>query len=196
MNALLTVSVVAIALFAWASVVRIVPFCAVSLFRYRLWRIRDQLVDEVRHGKFDDIEQPKILVSLVEATIAGAKDLTALNMLLLRLAAPRDVSPPHPLNLDDLNPSDRELVEGHLHRLLREMAIHTLGGTPSGWICSIVLLPLAVVVTVVTRLRGKGDGGSVIQATKLHVLEEVDPAALALMSRRNDRRGRSLYQHV
>jgi hypothetical protein len=196
MNALLTVSVVAIALFAWASVVRIVPFCAVSVFRYRLWRLRDQLVDEIRHGKFDDIEQPKVLVSLIEATIAGAKDLTALNLLLVRLAAPRGVSPPQLLNLDDLNPRDRELVEGHLHGLLRAMAIHTLRGTPSGWICSIVLLPLAVVITLVARLRGKGDGGSVIQATKLHVREEVDPAAVALMSRRNDRSRRSLYQHV
>jgi hypothetical protein len=100
------------------------------------------------------------------------------------------------LNLDDLNPRDRELVEGHPHGLLREMAIHTLRGTPSGWICSIVLLPLAVVTTLVTRLRGNGDGGSVIQATKLHVLEEVDPAAVALMSRRNNRRGRPLHQHV
>jgi hypothetical protein len=199
-NTVITLTAAGIALFAWVSVFKIVPACSASFLRYRLWRLRDKLVDEIRHGRFRDQRQPKRLVSLVETAIEDAADLTALNLFLLRVSVGR-VPPPRLLDLEEVHPADQALIEAHVEELARAAISHTLRGTPSGWLVATLLLPPFLLVALVSRLfRGKDDGdeGSVFHDAKLHVkdIELVDPA-LALVGRTTPgRRHGSLYQRV
>src|SRR5947209_7687017 len=159
MTLLLTINVIALTAFAWLSAFAIVPACSASRFRYRLWRLRDELVDEVRAQKFVNTDVPKRLIMIVERAIEEASNLSALNILLFRLAGGFASSP---FDLKDLVPSDKELITNHLREFDSAIARRALGGTPSGWIALIVLVPTALLTALIDRLSDKtGVGGSV-----------------------------------
>lgn len=201
MNVVLTLYVVALALLAWFSVFKIVPSCTVSLFRHRLWRMRDKVADEIRGGTFEDTEQPKRYVALLEGAIEAAPELSPLNLLLARLTWTDSMKKLEqlPLRLDDLAPTDRAVLEKHLEELHNAVLTQMLFGTPSGWLVSLVATPLVAAAVLRDRFRrDKGGGGSFLDHAKSHVADdfEMDPA-LALMSRRTGRRRRgSLYHYV
>src|SRR4051812_30215362 len=89
MTALLTICLIAVTLLAWVSVFNIIPNCSTSRFRYRVWRIRDSLVDDLRAGTFTIREQPEHLVNLFETAIEEAGDVSALNAGLMHLSTRR-----------------------------------------------------------------------------------------------------------
>jgi hypothetical protein len=199
MEALLTLNVIGLSLLAWACIVWIVPSYATSHLRYRLWRLRDELVDDIRAGKFDDDEQPRELVAIVESVIERAAEFSALNVVLLRLSVGRRFRPPHPLKLDKVSDRDRERLEQCLEGLLDAVMVKSLLGTPSGWLMCVVLFPVALLSAITTR-GGKGPGRPsrpFLRRTRLRAAGEVDPLLL-IESRNGDRprRRRSLYQHV
>ena len=84
MTALLTIEVIGVALLAWGCVFKLVPDYALSHNRYKLWRLRDVLADEIRHGAFSDAGQPRAVLRVIERSIESLSDLSALNLVLFR----------------------------------------------------------------------------------------------------------------
>lgn len=184
MSVLLTTSIVTLALGAWFSVFKIVPDCATSHFRYRLWRLRDCLVDEIRHGEYENAEKPRRLLALIELVIAEAADLSALNLLLAHLAARGVERRDDPLGLRGLRVEDASRLQKHRSELEHAMFAKAFAGTPSGWIAMLIAGPLAV-IAVVARLAAHGnrDGGSLVARVERRVVADLELSpALDLMS--------------
>ncbi len=152
MDTVLWLNIVALALFAWACVFRLVPGYALSHHRYELWRLRDELADDIRRGAFSDQRQPRQILRLVERSIESLDDISTLNMLLFRvsLRGVRNWSPPWDLAAAD--PADRAQLERQVECLENTLVKHALIGTPSGWLFIIVTLPVAIVVVTIEMM--------------------------------------------
>lgn len=191
MGALLTAWVAAVALFAWFSLVKVVPDCATSRFRYRLWQLRDELVDDVRHDEFSNGERARRFVSSFEWAIEQAADLSALNLILLHISRPHS-DRADPLALDGLDPADAQRLGAYREKFEVAVATKALLGTPSGWIALVLVVPIGLVVTAAQWLfRKDRRGGGVIARVRRHLVAdfEMNPA----LGRK--RRG-PLYEHI
>ena len=201
MTAWLTIDVVVLALVAWGSVVVIVPSCARSHTRYRLWRLRDNLFDEIRHEAFKDPAPAEALLSFVETSIVCLGELSLIKLVLLRLAT-LGVGP-RPKSFWDLigdaSPADKRLLEPHIDELMGAAVKHVFLGSPSGWICIVVATPFAVGAALVTRLRGRAAGVPLIEDAKANMRadfdREVDPMLATMLCAPQSSR-RSLFHSV
>jgi len=187
MSVLLTAYVVAMAMFAWISLAKIVPDCATSQFRYRVWRLRDALVDDIRHDKYHDQERARKFVSLFERAIEHASELSLLNVIFLHISRPHNERT-DPLDLKGLDADDVERLAGYREDFERAVAMKALFGTPSGWIFVAVLSPIALVGWLTKKDHRDG---SLLARARRHVVAdfELNPA----FGRK--RRG-PLYQHI
>lgn len=128
-------------LFLWAGILFIVPSYMRSLFRYRLWEIRDRAVDDLRAGRLADCYTVREFISMVEFAIRYANRMTLLEVI---------VTPPLPrpwaearengrrADLAEMSDDSRFRFErcavGFSHALLR----HVLGGSLTGWVVAVV----------------------------------------------------------
>ena len=190
MGTFLILDVVAITLFAWFGLIKLIPSCNLSMFRYRLWRLRDRLEDEVLDGAFKDASQPRALVRFIEGVIDLAPELGALKLLAMRWSC-RHVEVPELLHVHELAPQDRAIVEQRLKELNGLTVRHVLTGSPSGWVLTLVVVPVALIASLLEhllRLLGgerHGASGSVIEEARNKVRDDVEvEAALALLGRR------------
>lgn len=158
MDALMTVVVIAVVLFGWFCLFRIIPNCLVSLFRYRIWRKRDALYDEIRAGKFHGTKQAYELVRDMEAFIEGARELSPLNIGLLLLAHRRLPIPDEVIDMKSMDARDKRRLGKHLVAFQKEIVKHVFLETPSGWILTLLaspLIALALLASGVQRMRNK-----------------------------------------
>jgi hypothetical protein len=154
MQTFLVLDVVGITLFAWFGLIKIIPSCNLSTFRYRLWRLRDQIADDVRGGAFQETAQPQVLVRFLEGVIDLAPEIGALKLGAMRWSC-RHVQSPELFDreaLEALEPHDREIMEQRLDELRRITVRHVLLGSPSGWVLTFILVPLAFAVTLCVHL--------------------------------------------
>jgi hypothetical protein len=144
-TALLTLILIALALFSWASITKIVPSYATSRYRYRLWRLRDDLSDDIRRGKFDQEDGPRKVLAFIDLAIEDAEDLSALNMILFAwtVVAGQDI-PDEPLELGELSPHDDRLLMERLEAVDSALLAKTLFGSVSGWVITLVLTPFVI----------------------------------------------------
>jgi hypothetical protein len=203
MQTFLVLDVVGITLFAWFGLIKIIPACNLSMFRYRLWRLRDRLADEVLDGSFRDATHPQTLVCFLEGVIDLAPEIGALKLAAMRWSC-RHVQVPELFDrqtLEALDPDDRAIMEQRLDELRQIAVRHVLFGSPSGWLLTFVLVPLAVIASlfehILRLLKGQRDGVSVLQEARHRVRDdvEVDPA-LALLGRRGAQSARSLTYSI
>lgn len=145
MTALLTLILVALALFSWVSITKIVPSYATSRYRYRLWRLRDDLSDDIRRGRFDQEDGPRKVLALIDLAIEDAEDLSALNMILFAwtVVAGQEI-PDDPLELGELSPQDDRLLMERLEAVDSALLAKTLFGSVSGWVITLVLTPFVI----------------------------------------------------
>lgn len=197
MNVIVILIALVLTLLAWASVFRVVPACANSTFRYRLWQLRDEVFDEILRGEYDDLEQPRAFVKLAEASIENAADLSVFKVWTLHLVS-RGMPLPDIFHLDGLSPGDRGRLRPHLRNFEGAVIKKALGGTPSGWAVLAALGSIAVVESVSRRVRGEmRSGASVFADAKWHVREDFEmDAAVAMMKRPSGRRRVPLYRQV
>jgi hypothetical protein len=203
MYVFLILNVVGITLFAWFGLIKIIPSCNLSIFRYRLWRLRDELADEVLDGSFQDAAQPRNLLQFLEGVIELAPELGALKLVAMRWSC-RHVRIPElfdPETLDALHPSDRAIIERRLNELQQIAVRHVLFGSPSGWLLTFLAVPTALIVSlgdhILRVLKGQRDGASVIQEARHRVRDDVEVGpALALLGRRGAQSARSLTYSV
>jgi hypothetical protein len=64
----------------WAGVFFIIPAHMCSLFRYRIWQIRDRFADLLISGELPACEATRVYLTILEGTIDNASDLTAVGL--------------------------------------------------------------------------------------------------------------------
>jgi hypothetical protein len=121
----------AIAVGAWASVLFFIPNALRSIFRYNLWALRDQVVDDVLDGEVPR-DQAMALVKRIEFTIQNAADLSVLNLWAVHRAT-RNVRVPEPLAV--YHPRLKAYARKWHSLSFRYAAF----GSPSGWIAFVFL---------------------------------------------------------
>jgi hypothetical protein len=179
MDTVLTIEIVAVALFAGFCVVGVIPACNMSIFRYRLWDLRDRLADEIRAGRFDDDQLPGAFLKFVESSIVHARNIGAVKLLFVRWSA-RNVPCPPLFDLDDLSRDDKRRLGAYESEFRGLLVRHILFGNPSGWALTIVMVPIALLASVIARGSRRGDGGSVINDARSRVRDEMDPGMALL----------------
>ena len=194
MDVLLTVDCVVLGLFAGFCLIRVIPVCNRSLFRFRLWRFRDAIADEIRAGDFHDRDRARELVGLIEEVIQRAADVSAGKLLLLHIAARgrlRNLTEPA-ISLEGLDEHDYDLLVDRCRTLEWAMRRHVLLGSPLGWIFFATLVPLSLIAALISYLFDRS--GSVVEKAKAYLRDEIDPRATLLDNDPRDHNSRSLPQ--
>jgi hypothetical protein len=157
------------------------------MYRYRLWRLRDQVADDVREGVFQDATQPQRLVQFIEGIIVLAPELGAVKLAVMRWSCRHVPDAEYPFDLQGLQPQDREIMQARINELGALTARRILFGSPSGWFLMLVLTPLALISSLVAHLlSGAVDGSSVIEEARHRVRDEIEvDRALVLLGNRS-----------
>jgi hypothetical protein len=130
-----------------------------STFRHRLWRLRDNVVDQIRGERLVDAEPFRKLVREIECAILAAPEVSPFRITLLRFAS-RELRTAKFDYFDpaDVDASDRALAEAYVDELRAAFYRQMLFGSPSGWLLlimlSVLIFPVAVVVVSVRLMRG------------------------------------------
>lgn len=164
MDALMTAIVIAVVLFGWFCLIWVIPNSLLSLFRYRLWRMRDGLYDEIRAGKFHGTKQAYVLVEDMECFIERAKELSPLNIALILLSHRRlEVPKGEIIDMSGMDARDKRRLTKHLENFQIAIIKHVFYETPSGWILTLPALPFiayAKLSAALRRLRNKKRRGN------------------------------------
>jgi hypothetical protein len=172
MSIFLTGYVITLSLLAWGAIFYVVPSVARSIFRYRLWRLRDEIVDSLADDRFEDRVQPERLMHDVEKTIRYAKEFSLWRLLLLRwLTKGRALPPEAQREMFDLKRApivDQELLATYELEYHASIARHVFFGTPLGWVCIAFLFPIAFAIVLMRDASGR-----VFADTRTFVREEV-----------------------
>ncbi len=146
----LSVAAVLLALLAgwlWIALIVSFPRNRVSLLRYKLWRIRDRLVDDI-HGGAVPPTVGWIYVTFIEEMIHHAHTATMFNLVVSRVLTPRVIVEEHRALAAFLDPTAKLSGDDPLYAYRREtmgeIGWHVLFGAPSGWIASVLLVPCAL----------------------------------------------------
>lgn len=157
MGAVLTVALVASVLWAWFCVFWLVPRNLRGMFRYRLWRLRDELADDIRSEEFERTDEPRRVLRAVECFIASADVLTPFRVgMILALAWPKRrmlEDGDQPLSLRGLSPDDKKRLGAYIKRFNTTVSHQIFVGSPSGWFLAIPAWLLAKVLRLIVRIR-------------------------------------------
>lgn len=149
---------VASASIAWILVVVALPRYFRSAFRYRLWRLRDDLVDDVLSGNLPDVSSVREMRKRVEVGIRYADDLTLATVLVSAWAThasgftvrqERKIREQEARRREELTAKELVLVDQYESRLTKASVVHVLTGSPSGWIGVLLAALLSPLVAVV-----------------------------------------------
>ncbi|MHC4696996.1 MAG: hypothetical protein ACYTFA_09655 [Planctomycetota bacterium] len=140
----------------WAIFVIQVPRTLRSLFRYRLWAIRDAVVDDVLRGDLpksplvdDDIRQ-------IECIIANSEAVTFLQFLVLPRPPKKYVEARNAFRTEEfkkLTEKQQAVVRGYTDALQWAVLRHLLFGSFAGWTVLGLLATIAFVVAVLAAAR-------------------------------------------
>lgn len=132
----------------WFSVVLLIPGYTESILRYRLWRVRDQVYDDIASGKLPDCRASRNLIDEVETLIRASHHMTLPRILLLWVACPRQTNnvtqPSHDLYTNEQIEYAKQIHDGAYELCAR----HAIFGTYSGWFA----IPFLVTIGVVMRI--------------------------------------------
>jgi hypothetical protein len=180
MDVLLTVDCVTAALFAGFCLAKVIPACNRSMFRFRLWKLRDELADEIRAGVFHDSARARELMVLTEDVIERAAEVSAGRLLLLHAAARGRLHylTEAAIGLEGLDEHDLPLLTARCRTLEWVMRRHVMFGSPVGWLLLATLVPLSLLAAIVFYVFDRS--GSVIGKAKALLRKEIDPRATLL----------------
>lgn len=140
----------------WALLIFFIPNCMCSMFRYRLWRLRDTVKDDVLRGQLPDSGLTQEFLGGIEAFILVADKVTLIQMLLL----PSDAEESQ-RRRKLFEEAVRLLKDEHQVRFLayreefkRVLLKRLLFGSLTGWGFLTLLLPailLSLIVALVQR---------------------------------------------
>ena len=191
MSAVLLVVLLAWGLVAWLSIFVVFPSCMQSLFRHRLWRLRDSVVRAIRTQRIVEPEPVHGLIREIECAILAAPEVSPFRITLLRFVS-RDVlreAKVESFEPDNVHPADRVLAQTYLAEFRAAFFRQVLFGSPSGWLVVVILAPLLFPVAVVRAIKS---GVGVVPETKTLTRNELNVSAnpeqtLALLRGRHER---------
>jgi hypothetical protein len=133
-----------LAIAAWAGIILVIPWCQRSRFRYRLWRLRDKVTDDLIRDALPRSDAVIELREQIDDSIRYSRDFTFLNFLLAytvaekysRLAVQR-------ASRDDLRPEEAERLKQYESQLEEAQTVHLLTGSVSGWVGTVLLAILS-----------------------------------------------------
>lgn len=135
---------------AWAIVVFFIPSCLCSMFRYRLWRLRDSVKDDVIYGRLPSHEFVNELLGVIESFILIANRVTLIQVF--SLPGDRTDSARHQKALEEwagkLNEQQNHLFLAHRTELKTIIVSRLLLGSITGWAFLVLLLPGIVLMLV------------------------------------------------
>lgn len=95
-----------------AAVLILIPTSLVSIFRYQLWRMRDELFDQIQAGLYTEPEQAERLLATIEATIVVLGEMSLWNIALVWLVTRKLTAPARKrFDLNAMPPADRERIK-------------------------------------------------------------------------------------
>ena len=130
----ITVALLAGSTIVWGLAVFIVPQHVNSLFRYRLWKLRDNLQDHILEDRLPESPAVRDLMEGLEAMIQHSDQLTFSRFLVHRIfrkqlrAAMKDSS----LDLCDLSDSQKALFIYAVHESYESALFKAIAGSPLG----------------------------------------------------------------
>lgn len=151
-------AVIGVVLLAWVCIFKIIPDCMLSMFRYRLWRQRDDLAQDIRDGVFQHKEPALEVLGHIECFIRLAPQLSPLHILLMRLSMAGIETERASWKPDyrGLLEAEHHNLDQRLNRLERTIANHVLLETPTGWATvalGLFALPLALGIEILRDRR-------------------------------------------
>jgi len=167
------------------SLLVVIPWCLRSLFRYRLWRLRDSIVDGVHAGDLP-VDDAARLLSRVDNTIRYAREITALNMFLVSAAT---------RGLEEHEPPLDERLREYEGKWEDATVRHVIYGSPSGWAVLIVGLVLTGVFFLVSWLP-RVDTERPLQSLDDRLRDDLSVAPYVWPTRRRKAKREPLFVHV
>jgi hypothetical protein len=166
MTLLIAAALIAIMIFSWVCLFKIFPDSLLAMFRFRLWKERDELAREVRKGAYAESKPAEQVVELIGDFIDLAPQLSPLHIGLMRLSEV-GMREEHMgiIDLKALSPEERNRLEARLEEVNDLVANHAMLETPSGWgimILGLPFVPFAMIFLALQKLLKKGYGGSLL----------------------------------
>jgi hypothetical protein len=140
-------------IWAWLTVVFIIPAASASRLRHTLWALRDEIVDDVLFGRLDDSAAAQHLLRGVEGAIRVAPQMRFITTAPLFLTQDADrvqaAANARYREMALLDEAQQDRLVDYMDRYLRACARRILIGTPSGflfgaWIVGSVILVRAL----------------------------------------------------
>lgn len=131
---ILTIVLLGCSAIVWGLAVFVVPQHVNSLFRYRLWRLRDDLEDHILDGRLPECPGVRDLLETLEAMIEHPEELTLSSIFAHRIfrkelrAAARDSVP----DLSDLSAEQKSLYADVLHESYESVLFKAIAASPAG----------------------------------------------------------------
>lgn len=133
----------AAACLAWLGLFIHVPRCLRSMYRYRLWQIRDDTFDAIRAGDLPDCGGVRQFLAVTEAAIAGSKRWTLAQWMVWPKPSEAEVDQFRSVYKeagDRMGATERALFTSLNRRFQAALTAHLLWGSTSGWIGVVVAL--------------------------------------------------------
>jgi hypothetical protein len=125
----------------WGAALFVVPSHVRSLFRYRLWRLRDYLQDCIFDERLPDVPVVNDLLEGIEGMIEYADHVSLSTFLAFELAGGHSLGDAD-LDLSRLSDKQQELFGRILRTLFDHMMFKAIAGSPAGAFFLPVLLLL------------------------------------------------------
>jgi hypothetical protein len=149
---------------SWACALIMVPRYVCSLFRYRLWRVRDHLQDCIWDGKLPELPVVTDLLEIIEVMIQHSEGVCLSRYLAFRMAGGIGRTPV-PFDLSGLSSEERERFINILATLYYYVMFKAIAGSSVGafflpllmawfkWRKALVARPLAEPQTEFRRVQ-------------------------------------------
>lgn len=149
------IGILAASFAVWVGVVLLVPRNLRSIFRYRLWRLRDEVVDDVLAGRMPHSPLIRSFIGGVEGIIEHASHVTLLRALCIPVS-PALVRKHRGFvftHFRELSKDERAKYKSYEKSMRSIVMRRLLLGSVSGWAFLVAIFPVAYAVEVVKATR-------------------------------------------
>lgn len=131
---MITIAVVLLLCFAslWVCVLYLVPQLVDSLFRYRLWKVRDDLQGYLFDEKLPESPAVNELLEMVEDTIRRSSSIAISKFIIFRSLWKSKESNAKSFDFSDLPEEQRDLINALMHELYLSITFKEMAGSPVG----------------------------------------------------------------
>ena len=168
----------------WTIFIVFIPTCLCSMFRYRLWRLRDAVKDDMLYGRLPDRAFIGEFLSMVEAFILVADKFTLIQVILLPSNEEETARRRNALiqSLKELGEEHLQLFKAYRKEFVEIIVMRLVVGSLTGWVFLTLLLP-ALLLMLACRLVQRAS----ISATDLviSVINHIEKMLNKLLNRQS-----------